>query len=321
MSKHNYQNTSTISEALQRAIEKFPAATVDEIKQAVPQDIPAWREVIHQRNAQQKKKVKQMRKKLNVSVELMEIAGVSVRKLIPELLSPCFEDHIYLDIHGGAYIFFGGLPSIEEGLLIAARLGIVVYSIDYAMPPSSPAPAALNDVEAVYMSFLQQIQSNRIFIGGTSAGAGLVLALTQQLITKKANLPAAIYTGTPWIDLTSAGDSRQVNEGADRVLVTFDGLLTSAAELYAGSFSLSHPSVSPINGSFSSFPPTFIVAGTRDLFLSDAVRLHRKIRHCKGDSQLEIIEGMSHAEYLIAYETPESVTVYDELNMFLKRYV
>ena len=63
------------------------------------------------------------------------------------------------------------------------------------------------------------------------------------------------------------------------------------------------------------------MAGTRDLFLSDAVRLHRKIRDFNGTSQLEIVEGLSHAEYLIAHETPESYMTYDELRAFFLQHL
>ena len=66
-----------------------------------------------------------MCKQLGVSVELLEIAGVTVRKLTPKEVSPHFENHVYTDVHGGAYVFFG-VTSIEEGLLIASRLGIIV---------------------------------------------------------------------------------------------------------------------------------------------------------------------------------------------------
>ena len=113
-----------------------------------------------------------MRKQLGVSVELLEIAGVTVRKLTPKEVSPHFENHVYIDVHGGAYVFFGGLPSIEEGLLIASRLGITVLSVDYAMPPHAPAPAALCDLKAVYLALLDSVDSRRILVGGTSAGAG-----------------------------------------------------------------------------------------------------------------------------------------------------
>ncbi len=63
-----------------------------------------------------------MRKQLDVSVELLDIAGVMVRKLTPKVLSPHFANHVYLDVHGGAYVFFGGLSSIEEGLLIIYKI-------------------------------------------------------------------------------------------------------------------------------------------------------------------------------------------------------
>lgn len=321
MSKPNEPKTQTVSDALKHAIEKFPTTPIAEVKATVPQDAARWRELVQQRNAQQKKKIKNMRKQLGVSVELLEIAGVTVRKLTPKEVSPHFENHVYIDVHGGAYVFFGGLPSIEEGLLIASRLGITVLSVDYAMPPHAPAPAALCDLKAVYLALLDSVDSRRILVGGTSAGAGLVLALIQSLAAESISLPCAIYTGTPWVDLTQAGDSRQVNEGADRVLVTYEGLLQSAAALYAGTIDLSHPSVSPIYGDFTSFPPVFIVAGTRDLFLSDAVRLHRKIRDFNGTSQLEIVEGLSHAEYLIAHETPESYMTYEELRAFFLQHL
>ena len=172
-------NLATVSDAFKQAIERFPTASVEEVKQTVPVDAASWRELIQQRNAQQKKKIKKMRKQLDVSVELLDIAGVTVRKLIPSVLSPHFANHVYLDVHGGAYVFFGGLSSIEEGLLIASRLGIVVFSVDYSMPPNAPSPAALNDLKAVYLSLLHNPAGRRILIGGTSAGAGIVLALVE----------------------------------------------------------------------------------------------------------------------------------------------
>ena len=48
--------------------------------------------------------------------------------------------------------------------------------------------------------------------------------------------------------------------------------------LYAGGADLAHPYLSPLFGDVSGFPPTLLQAGTRDLFLSNAVRMHRKLR-------------------------------------------
>ena len=66
------------------------------------------------------------------------------------------------------------------------------------MPPNAPAPAALCDLKAAYLALLDSVESRRILVGGTFAGAGLVLALIQSLVAESISLPCAIYTGTPW---------------------------------------------------------------------------------------------------------------------------
>ena len=152
----------TISDALKHFGETFPSLTVQEVKASWPKNMGEWLESIQKRNAQHKKRVKQMRKQFSITMELMRVEGVSVRKLTPPVLSDRFKDHVYLDIHGGAFVYYGGLSSIDEGILIAARLGIVVYSIDYRMPPAFPALFGLRDIEAVYRAFLSQENSKNI---------------------------------------------------------------------------------------------------------------------------------------------------------------
>ena len=41
---------------------------------------------------------------------------------------------------------------------------------------------------------------------------------------------------------------------------------------------LTDPLISPVYGDFKGFPPTYLVSGTRDMFLSNTVRTHRKLR-------------------------------------------
>ena len=304
------------SEALVNGISLFPCFTKEEVIESTPGTSEEWRNYVHARNTEQKKKIKKMKKELDVDVKLVNISGVVVRQLTPKVITPEFSGKVYIDIHGGAFVLFGGLPSIEEGLLVAKRLGIIVYSVDYRMPPAFPFPNGFNDVVTVYHALLQQVGKGNIFVGGTSAGGGLALSLIQSLIASKTALPNALYTGTPWADLSKTSDSLYINEGIDNVLVTYDGLLQGAAELYAGKKVLTDPSISPLYGSFTEFPPTLLVTGTRDMFLSDTVRVSRAIRDNGGIAQIEIFEGLSHAEYLIFYKTPESEATYRSMKSF-----
>ena len=305
-----------LSDEMKQAMAQLPTPSLDAVKANSPSTQDQWLEQIHMVNTQQKKKVKAMRKHFNVSVELMSVAGVNVRKVTPTHISTCFEDKVYIDFHGGAYVFFSGLPSIEEGILLASRLGIVVYCVDYRMPPSSPFPKALDDAFTAYCHLKDNYGAHNIFVGGTSAGGGLALSLLQKLKQQNIELPIAVYAGTPWADLTNTSDSLLINEGVDRILVSYQGLLHAAATLYAGKYSLTEPGVSPLHGDFTGLPPVILVSGTRDLFLSDTVRVNRKLRECAVRTQLEVFEGLSHADYLVAHNTLESLAVYKEIKQF-----
>lgn len=53
------------------------------------------------------------------------------------------------------------------------------------------------------------------------------------------------------------------------------------------------------------FPPTFIQSGTRDLLLSNAVRLHRELRQVGAVVELHVFEAMLHGGFGGAPEDEE----------------
>lgn len=257
----------------------------------------------------------------SVEIEPDEIEGVTVYWVTPKSVNPRHENHLFIHLHGGAYVYGAGKGCVTEAAVVASRAGIPSISIDYRMPPSHPFPAAVDDVVAVYGQLLKNLPPKAMAIGGTSAGGGLALASVHQFRALGLAIPGAIYAGTPWADLTKTGDTQFTNEGLDRILVTYDALLGAAAPLYAGGHDLRDPLISPVYGDFHNFPPTYLVSGTRDLFLSDTVRTHRKLRAAGVVADLNVYEGMSHAEYLVDQDTPESHEVYAELGAFLLEHL
>ena len=101
------------------------------------------------------------------------------------------------------------------------------------------------------------------------------------------------------------------------MLVSYYGMLEACALLYAGETDLKDPMISPVYGDFSDFPPTYLVSGTRDMLLSDTVRVHRKLRVAGVTADLNVYEGLSHAEYAMVIGSPEWQQVYAELKLFL----
>jgi len=260
-------------------------------------------------------------KALKVEVEEDTIAGVNVHRITPAKIDQRHEQNLFIYIHGGAWVFNRGMAGTAEAVAIAARLQIPVISIDYRMPPAHPAPAATDDVASVWKALIDDTPPALIAMGGTSAGANITLSSIHRFKDLGLPVPGALYLGTPAVDVSKSGDSRSLNEGVDRVLVSWLGLPDEAGALYAGELGVDHPYVSPIFGDFSGFPPAYVISGTRDLMLSDAVRAHRALRREGNEAELHIYEGHSHADYMFMMDSPESVEHYAELNRFVLKHL
>ena len=121
-----------------------------------------------------------------------------------------------------------------------------------------------------------------------SAGGNLAAALLVRARDEGLPMPAALVLPTPMVDLTESGDTFQTLNGVD------GGLRSQIAVnlLYANGHDLTDPYLSPLFADLSGFPPTFLQSGTRDLFLSNTVRLHRKLLAAGVDTELHIFEAM-----------------------------
>ncbi len=126
-------------------------------------------------------------------------------------------------------------------------------------------------------------------------------------------LPAGVVLATPAADLTESGDTWQTNLGLDNLLTP-----SPAASLYAAGHDLRDPYLSPVFGDFGQgFPPAILLSGTRDVLLSDTVRLHRALRGAGIPADLHVWEAASHGGFL--GRAPEDDERTDEIRRFLAR--
>ena len=122
-------------------------------------------------------------------------------------------------------------------------------------------------------------------------------------------------------DVTKTGDSFYTNEKVDNVLVSRDGFCDAATVVYANGHDLHDPLLSPVYGDMTGFPPAILTTGTRDLLLSNTVRVHRKLRDLGIPAELEVYEGQSHAQYQFDDQVPETKVAFDEIAGFFGRYL
>ena len=219
---------------------------------------------------------------------------------------------IYLEIHGGALVIGGGEACRLIAGVTASANGMITWAPDYRMPPRHPYPAPLDDCMAVYRALLEVRSPADIFVGGGSAGGNLAAALLVRAADEGLPMPAGLVLITPEVDLTESGDTFATNLGIDNVL----GLLMETNLLYANGHDLAHPYLSPLFADVTGFPPTFLQAGTRDLYLSNTVRMHRKLRAAGVDAELHVFEAMPHGGFAGA---PEDLEVRLEMRRFLDR--
>jgi acetyl esterase/lipase len=282
----------------------------------IPQTPEAWRQLAAESAATVTPHLPRLRAYLGVSVDATTIAGVHAFIVTPNSLPPENRDRLLVHVHGGGYVLYPGEAGAGEAMLMAGFGRFRVISVDYRMPPDFPFPAALDDAMAVWRAALGMADPARMAIFGSSAGGGLTLAMVLRAKQDGLPMPAAIAPGTPWSDMTGNGDSCAANEYVDNVLVSNGGWLGAAARLYAGSHSLREPLLSPIYGDVQGFPPAILTSGTRDLFLSNTVRMHRKLRQAGVDAALQVFEGESHAQYLADPYAPEAREAFEEITRF-----
>jgi len=211
-------------------------------------------------------------------------------------------------------------PSYSH-ILMAAFAGFKVISVDYRMPPDDPFPAALDDAVTVYREVLKTTPPENVAIFGTSAGGSLTLTTLLRAKMEGLPMPAAIAPATPTVDLTKTGDTLFTNAMVDNVLLTQDGFIRATALLYANGRDLKDPLLSPIYGDVTGFPPTILTSGTRDLYLSNTVRMHRKLRAAGVEAVLQVWEGQSHTQYMADPTAPETKEYHDEVALFLAKHL
>jgi epsilon-lactone hydrolase len=197
-------------------------------------------------------------------------------------------------VHGGGFTLGGGIGAAYAAFEVAKLTGLNTFSIDYRMPPQSPFPAGLEDAVEAYAFLIDRYGAANVAVYGPSAGGGLAASCLLKARDAGTAMPAACVLHSPEADLTESGDSFETNLGIDPVLRR----LTNSIALYANGHDLRDPYLSPLFGDFSKgFPPTLLSAGTRDLFLSNTVLMHRALKQAGVSAELSIWEAMGHAGF------------------------
>ena len=276
-----------------------------------PDDVAGWMEMKAAADAHYAAAIKGLAGSLHSAVETIAVKQATVHVATPR--PPFNERGALIDLHGGALVVGGGEACRVSARRQADQHGVRCYGVDYRMPPEHPYPAALDDCVTAYRHVLNGHAPERVVICGRSAGGNLAAAMLLRAKAEGLPMPGRLVLLSPEVDLTESGDSFQTNQMVDLVLPR---PLRSNNLLYADGADLADPYLSPLFGDLRDLPPTFLQTGTRDLFLSNTVRMHRALRKAGVETELHVFEAMPHGGFMGG--TPEDHELEAEIRRFVR---
>lgn len=256
-------------------------------------DLDAWRQTHAALEAANENPNQQAVASNRVTVSDAELGGVPVLDIRPDDWTN--DGKVLVYTHGGAYTLFSARSTLGSSAKMSRAAGLRVISVDYTTAPFATWSEIQAQVVSVFRALLAEgYAMEDIALYGDSAGGGLAVSTVLNLREQGLGLPAAVVLWSPWVDISDAGDTAYTLRGAEATL-SYENLLYESALAYAGGLDLTDPKVSPMYAEFAAgFSPTLIQAGTKEIFLSTAVRLFQRLEAAGQDATLDIYEGMWH---------------------------
>lgn len=216
-------------------------------------------------------------------------------------------------IHGGGYA--AGMPSmvyVSRAVDVLESCGCVVVSPEYRLSAEAPYPAALEDCYSA-LSYMSEhgekhgIDTERLMVGGESAGGGLTAALCIYARDRgwpKIRLQFPLY---PMLDCYDTDSSRD-NHG-----ITWNTAKNHAAwKLYLGELSGSEnipPYASPSRETdYSGLPPCYTFVCSGEPFYEETLAYVAALKAAGVDAEADVYPGSMHAFDMVTPFTAASKT-------------
>lgn len=240
-----------------------------------------------------------------------------------EILSPQCPRRALLHFHGGGRkVPLGGFyRKVAE--LYAKRFDAEVWSIDYRTGTRLVHPSMLDDCMRA-LETVERLRDLSDFAAiGDSMGANLMLSSLMKRRDMGGSLPRALVALSPFCDLTASGDSYARNVHADPLYglpyhMSADkyGDRVRRVPLYCGETSPADPSLSPVFGDFSKFPPVSLHVGERETSCDDAYAVADAARRDGAHAEVTEYGGMFHDFMLFVPFLQESKRCFKAIEKF-----
>jgi monoterpene epsilon-lactone hydrolase len=310
---------TTISKKGQAALRKFSRAAGDAALPA-PNNLQGWKKAWAANERYFRTVSKRVENQYKLIIKERTLGGIPVLDIKPEGWQNNGKVLIYT--HGGGYTMFSARSTLNSAGPVAHDTGMRIISVDYTLAPFAKFDQITDQVIAVIQGLQKEGYGLKdMAIYGDSAGGGLTAGSVLKMRDQGLGMPAAVVLWSPWADITETGDTYATLEAADPILYYPDNLKNCAAA-YAPPAEQKNPYVSPVYADFNKgFPPTLIQGGTKEIFLSNMVRLYQALDQAGIPVRLDIYEGMWHVFQAYHWNLPESRLARKKMRDFFQLYL
>lgn len=248
------------------------------------------------------------------------IGGIPALEITPVAVRDARKAVVYL--HGGGYVLGTASNTLDLSVPLADASGYRVIAVDYTTAPAKDFRGITAEVVTVMKALLAEgAKPGDIAFFGDSAGGALAAGSILRMREEGVPLPAALLAWSPWSDIEPVGDTYTTLADSDPFM-RYDLILAQAAAAYAPALKdRKNPWVSPVYGNFKpGFPPTLVQVGTKEIFLSNAVRLVTALDNAGIDARLDATDGMPHV-FQRHWELPEAKAAIARSAHFLRRHL
>lgn len=203
-----------------------------------------------------------------VNVERADCHGMTVWTLRSNAVTPPSGMRVVC-LHGGGYIHQPTTTHWRDYVALARESGAAVMVPMYPVIPHGTASTVVPLVADLISDLVNAHGADTVSVYGDSAGGGLALAATQELVRRETPTHGRMVLLSPWLDVTlSDPDTDDIDDPALNL-----GILRGSGRQWAGQLDPADPLVSPLFGPVTGLPPTTVYSGSRDMLCLDAINL------------------------------------------------
>ncbi len=235
---------------------------------------------------------------LGETVQHTTYNGMSVVQITPAHPS----GYYVVAIHGGAFIF---APSIFHWLdytVMANQTGATMEVPIYPLlQQGGTAGTVVPNMAGLISTEIAAHGAPQVSVIGDSAGGTLALAAAEYLVAHGDQVPASMVLLSPWLDVGLTNPN--IGYVQDPLLPL--GPAQQIGKEWAGNLSVTNPEVSPLYGSLSGLPRTYVYSGNLDILSPDVLVLQHDAAVAGAPFNFVLANGEIHDWIILTPDGPQ----------------